>query len=114
MAYYTYLLRCADGSLYTGIAADLARRMNEHFNQDVRCAKYTRTHPPVALCAAWESSDRAIASRLEYRLKQLPKARKEVLAGGGSLSEIFEGDFCILYRPLQSVELSLCSPTDGA
>ena len=103
--YYTYLLRCTDGSLYTGIASNLARRMKEHFNKDPKCAKYTRTHPPKELCAVWESSDRAVASRLEYRIKQQSKAKKEILATGGTLSQIFDDpDFCSQYRPLAQRE----------
>lgn len=104
--YYTYLLRCADGSLYTGIASNLSRRMKEHFTKDPKCAKYTRTHSPKELCAAWESSDRAAASRLEYRLKQRTKAQKELLAAGGALPQVFDDlDFCAQYRPLAPKEL---------
>ncbi|MBO5213527.1 MAG: GIY-YIG nuclease family protein [Clostridia bacterium] len=103
--YYTYLLRCTDGSLYTGIASNLFRRMKEHFTKDPKCAKYTRTHPPKELCAAWESHDRAAASRLEYQLKQKTKLQKEILACGGDLSEIFEEEFCKEYRRLSAEEL---------
>ncbi len=92
--------------MYAGIASDLARRMKEHFSKDPKCAKYTRTHPPQRLCAAWESADRAVASRLEYRLKQLPKAKKELLASGEPLQRVFDDeDFCISYRFLAPEEL---------
>lgn len=110
MAYYTYLLRCDDGSIYAGIASDLARRMNEHVQKSPKCAKYTRTHPPVALCAAWGSVDRATASRLEYRLKRLPKQRKELLAGGGGLEQVFDRDFAEGYRAVSPEEFSVCLP----
>ncbi|MBP3301385.1 MAG: GIY-YIG nuclease family protein [Clostridia bacterium] len=110
MTYYTYQLRCEDGSLYAGIASDLKRRMQEHFSADPKCAKYTRSHPPKALCAAWESADRNAASRLEYRLKKLPKQKKEILAAGGSLRDVFDGDFAADYRPLSSEEISRCTP----
>ena len=104
--YYTYLLRCSDGSLYTGIASDLKRRMQEHFTKAPQCAKYTKTHAPRELCAAWESVDRAAASRLEYRLKQKVKAQKELLAAGEDLSCVFRDvEFCSAYRPLSSEEL---------
>ncbi len=103
--YYTYLLRCKDGSLYAGIAADLNRRMHEHFSRDPKGAKYTRTHPPDKLCAAWESADRATASRLEYRMKQRTKAQKERLAAGADLSAVFDdAEFCSAYRPLSPEE----------
>lgn len=44
--YYTYILRCSDNSLYTGITNNLQRRMEEHFNQTKKCAKYTLRHTP--------------------------------------------------------------------
>ncbi len=104
--YYTYLLRCSDGSLYAGIASNLERRMREHVTKAPQCAKYTKTHAPRELCAAWESSDRAAASRLEYRLKQKTKAQKEMLAAGEDLSCVFEDEeFCSAYRFLTSEEL---------
>ena len=98
MAYYTYLLRCSDGSLYAGITTDPKRRMKEHASKDPKGAKYTKTHPPKTLCALWECEDRATASRLEYRLKQLPKNKKERLAADGALSDVFDSDFASAYR----------------
>ena len=77
--YVTYILRCEDDTLYTGIAADLERRMKQHFSKDKRCARYTRWHTAKRLEAAWESADRASASRLEYRIKQLTREQKERL-----------------------------------
>lgn len=77
--YVTYMLRCEDDSIYTGIAADLERRMKQHFSKDRRCARYTRWHTAKRLEAAWESADRASASRLEYRIKQLTREQKERL-----------------------------------
>jgi len=40
--YYIYIIKCEGGELYTGITADIARRMREHFSQSDKCAKYTR------------------------------------------------------------------------
>jgi putative endonuclease len=77
--YYTYILRCEDNSLYTGICTDVKRRMEEHFRQGEKCAKYTRTHTPKKLEAVWESDNRVLASKLEYRIKKLTKAKKEKL-----------------------------------
>ncbi len=77
--YYTYMLRCTDGSLYTGITTDIKRRMDEHFSKGVKCAKYTKRHTAKKLEAVWESSNRVLASKLEYRIKQLPKDKKEAL-----------------------------------
>lgn len=50
--YYTYMLRCQDGSLYTGITTDLNRRFREHSGAGVVGAKYTKSHAPVTIEAA--------------------------------------------------------------
>ena len=47
--HYVYLLRCADGSLYTGMTPDIARRLRQHVERLPGCAKYTRSHPVTAL-----------------------------------------------------------------
>ena len=75
--YYTYMLRCTDNSVYTGITTNLERRMEEHFSQNEKCAKYTKRHKAKKLEAAWSSENRQIASKLEYHLKHLPKQEKE-------------------------------------
>ena len=46
--HYVYLLRCADGSLYTGMTPDIARRLRQHVEHLAGCAKYTRSHPVTA------------------------------------------------------------------
>lgn len=79
MGYYVYMVRCADGSIYTGITTDVARRMAEHRSGVGRAARYTRTHPVEALAGLWGAPDRATASRLEYRLKRLSHEEKEQL-----------------------------------
>lgn len=69
--YYVYMLRCQDGSLYTGTAADLHRRMHAHTAKTPACARYTRSHPPAAMEAAWQTEMRADALRLEALIKRL-------------------------------------------
>ena len=68
--YYIYMLRCRDGSFYTGIAADIEKRLRQHASGGAACAKYTRAHPPEALAAA---------ARLEALIKQLPREKKLAL-----------------------------------
>lgn len=82
--YYTYILRCEDGSLYAGITTDLQRRFKEHTRQDKsgRGARYTALRRPVGYAAAWSSQGRAEASRLEYRIKKLSHAQKQALISG--------------------------------
>ena len=83
-----YIVRCADDSLYTGIAADVAKRITEH-ESGVRGSKYLRGRGPLSLEFVEEVGDRALASMLEHRVKRLSKAQKEALIRGReSLLEI--------------------------
>ena len=77
--WFVYILECRDGSLYTGIAVDVARRYALH--EAGRGARYTRSHPPARLLASFEHPDRSSAARAEYAIKQLPPAAKRALAG---------------------------------
>ena len=70
--YFVYMLRCRGGSLYTGIAADMEKRLRQHASGGAACAKYTRAHPPEALAALYQAEDHAAAARLEAFLKTLP------------------------------------------
>ncbi len=81
---FVYVLRCRDGSLYTGIAKDLARRLGQH--QAGRASKYTRSRLPVAL--VWQRRVRSWRRALqeERRIKQLSRAEKlALIAGQGRL-----------------------------
>ena len=85
-----YILRCADGTLYTGIAADVARRVAEHVGGP-RGAKFLRGKGPLELVFEETAGDRAEASRLEYRVKQLSRAEKlELIAGKRRLQDLLE------------------------
>lgn len=77
--YYIYMLRCKDNSIYTGITTDIDRRMNEHFNQTDKCAKYTLRHAAQKLETYWTVDNRAAASKLEYHIKKVSKINKEEL-----------------------------------
>jgi len=86
--YYTYMLRCSDNSIYTGITVDIERRMNEHFSKDKKCAKYTLNHTAVKLEVVWQSDNRVLASKLEYHIKKLPKNLKEELIEKNNLEDL--------------------------
>lgn len=86
--YYTYMLRCEDNSIYTGITTDVERRMKEHFSKDKKCAKYTLRHSAKKLEAVWKTENRVLASKLEYQIKQLTKAQKEELIVKNNLEEL--------------------------
>lgn len=77
--YYVYILRCADGSLYTGITTDVKRRFAEHQTGGVAGAKYTKNHTPQEIVAVWTAENRSIASKYEWRIKHLTKQQKEAL-----------------------------------
>jgi putative endonuclease len=74
-----YVLRCADGTLYTGVARDLARRLEEHNGLRPRGARYTRARRPVALVYQEPAWDRSSAQKREAAIRRLGKAGKEAL-----------------------------------
>jgi len=79
--WYLYILKCADGTLYTGITVDPERRLDEH-NQGIG-ARYTHARRPVTMVYLTSVKDRSEASRLEYRTKKLPrKAKLELIKTG--------------------------------
>ena len=71
------MLRCADGSLYTGIAKDLARRLERH--RLGKASKYTRSRRPVILVRKRRLLTWSRALREEHRIKTLTRAQKEGL-----------------------------------
>ena len=75
--WFLYLIECADGSIYTGIARDVAARYAAHANG--KGARYTRSHPPARLLATQAFADRSSALKAEYRVKQLTAAEKRIL-----------------------------------
>ena len=107
--YYVYMLRCQDGSLYTGMAADLCRRMHAHTAKTPACARYTRSHPPVAMEAAWQTEMRADALRLEALIKRLTREEKlRLIAAPETVAAVFgEKLRGAQYAPLPPEELHL-------
>jgi putative endonuclease len=74
------MVRCADGSLYAGVALDARRRAAEHNGDGRGGAKYTRARRPVKLVYLESARDRSSAMKREAALKRLPKVKKEALA----------------------------------
>ena len=74
-----YIVRCADNSLYTGIAKDVNKRISEHNGSDQLAAKYTRGRRPVTLVYQEEHKTRAAAARRECEIKKLSRNAKEAL-----------------------------------
>ncbi|HWO19838.1 MAG TPA: GIY-YIG nuclease family protein [Kofleriaceae bacterium] len=77
-AWFVYLARCADGTLYCGIARDVAARIAQH--DAGTGAKYTRSRGPLAVLLVRRCRDQGTALRLERAIKQLPRADKLRLA----------------------------------
>lgn len=77
MGYLVYILRCGDGTLYTGCTNDLPRRLQAH--QSGRGAKYTRSRLPVELVYQEAVPDRSAALRREAAIKRMDRRRKLAL-----------------------------------
>lgn len=104
-AWYIYMLRCRDGSLYTGVTTDVERRLDEHngvktvaagpgsgvpeiqkiaLKKDNKGARYTRARRPVALVYYEEADNRALACKRESAIKKLSRSQKSALLSGAS------------------------------
>ncbi len=99
--YYTYMLRCKDNSIYTGITTDVERRFKEHSEKKKgKCAKYTGSRQALRMEAVWQSETRETASKLEFYIKKLSKLKKERLIADNDLFEEFFSKKidCSLYK----------------
>ena len=82
MGYSLYIVACADGSLYTGIAVDVARRLKEHNGANGKGARYTASRRPVRLVYQAHYPSRSDALKAEIRMKRLSKSSKQRLIDG--------------------------------
>ena len=81
MDWYVYILRCGDGTLYTGITDDVDRRLAAH--RAGRGAKYTRGRGPLELVYREPAADKPAALRREIEIKRLTRGEKLALIEGG-------------------------------
>lgn len=85
MSHYVYMLKCSDGTLYTGYATDVVKRVKEHNGegdtptQRALGARYTRSRRPVQLVHHERFDTRSEAMRREYAIKRLSRKEKERL-----------------------------------
>ena len=79
MGWYVYMLRCGDGSLYTGITDDVEKRLAAH--RAGKGAKYTRGRGPLELAYTEEQPDKSAALRRELDIKKLTRKEKQKLCG---------------------------------
>ncbi|NMT64555.1 GIY-YIG nuclease family protein [Marinobacter orientalis] len=90
--WFIYMVRTAKGALYTGITTDVERRFGEHQAGAPKGARSLRGKGPLELAFTAETGDRAMASKLEWQLKQWPRRQKEALIRGEvSLPDIICG-----------------------
>ena len=80
-SWFVYILRCADGTLYTGITNDLAARLGKH--NDGTASKYTRSRTPVVVARTERVATRGAALRREARIKRMTRREKLLLIGTG-------------------------------
>lgn len=107
---YVYIVRCRDGSLYTGITTDIRRRMREHYYRKKSGAKYTKSRRVESLEMVWETEEWADAAKLEWRIKRLHRQQKEELIRKPyRVNEIssFRGN-AAFFRPLPGLTLAEC------
>ena len=77
-SWHVYIVRCRDGTLYTGITKDLERRITEH-NSEKGGAKYTKPRRPVRLVYSEQAGSRSSAAQREYQIKKVPLKKKNEL-----------------------------------
>jgi len=80
--WFVYLVECRDGSIYTGIAVDVAKRYAQHASG--KGAKYTKSHPPARLLGSFAYPDRSAALKAEHAIRHLPPAEKRAMCAVGS------------------------------
>lgn len=118
--YYIYMLRCQDGSLYTGITPDLKRRMRQHCGRLSGGAKYTRSHPPKALACSWETDGHTAAAQFEIACKRLTREKKLLLAAAPErwqefLPQLLANRYTpVPVKPLEQYLEDTCSKAENA
>ena len=86
-AWWLYVVRCSDDTLYTGIARDVPRRLSQHNGELAGGARYTSGRRPVELLHRESYPDRSAALRAEFQFKQLSKQDKHRRIRGRDRSE---------------------------
>ena len=77
--WYLYLIRCRDGTLYTGISTDVDRRFAQHQGAGNTASKYLKGRGPLSLVFQENLGSKSMALKVERRVKRMSKARKEKL-----------------------------------
>ena len=80
--WYLYIIRCCDGSLYTGITIDVAKRFEAHCGKGTAGAKYLRSRRPLELVFQAKIGKQSLAMKVEKKVKRLPPSKKKMLVEG--------------------------------
>jgi putative endonuclease len=83
--WYLYMIRCHDGSLYTGITNDIGRRFARHREMGKQGAKYLRGRGPLEVVFKKKIGNRSSALKIEQKIKKLSKSRKEIIIHRGDI-----------------------------
>jgi putative endonuclease len=94
--WYLYLIRTRNGSLYTGIATDVARRLAEHQGEGRKCARYLRGRGPLQLVFKRKIGSRSLALKAESFIKRLPKHQKEEIVRSNPGTKELIAMLCII------------------
>lgn len=90
--FFVYIIETVDGTYYTGITNDVARRMKEHLNGGSKSARYLRAHKPAYLVYLRECKTRSDALRLERRLKKDRRYKMHCIGPRRDLHELVEAE----------------------
>ena len=101
MTAYVYMIRCANGHLYTGWTNDLAARLEAH--RSGRGARYTRSFRAVSLVYYETVADRSEALRREYAIKHLSKAEKEAMVHLAGMVVLFGFMIFITFKDIMKL-----------
>lgn len=88
---YTYIIRCQDNTLYTGITKDIPKRMTEHYYHKKQGAKYTKSRQAVEIMMVWKSGSWSAAATLEHYIKSLSRSQKLALINSPDISDEVSG-----------------------
>jgi len=79
MDWIVYIIQCSDGSLYTGITNNLAKRIDTHNTDDMRGSRYVRSRRPVTVVFSQQVTTRSEALKREAAIKKLSRMKKLLL-----------------------------------
>ena len=90
--HYVYIVETSDGTYYTGVTNNLARRLQEHVSGNSRAAAYLRAHKPAYIVFIKECKSRRDALRLEYKLKRDHRFKQECIGTQRDILEVIESE----------------------